>query len=634
MQSRESAVAVVSESGDVSYGTLATQAAQIAGEVSELGLPARSIVALLFDPGADYVASVLGILGAGHVFMPVNPGFPTRRIAEMLTEAQVPACVVSGRHRLRERELLDALGGQFVRQFDVNARDGAPASLLRFPRNNGHPSRSPLNQVSSNRDDACYVMATSGSTGKPKIILGSQRGLEHFIDWEIGRFGFKEGGRCSFLSHVSFDVSLRDIFAPLLSGGSVCIPDEATRLTPARLWNWLGDLGISHVHIVPTLLRGLVAGLGERSESSTQRLGSLRYAIIAGEPLYRSDVERWQTRVNETTRLVNLYGPSETTLAKFFYEVDGDSLPANGMIPVGYPLPDTDLLLLNDQGLPATEGEVGEVCIATSYMSLGYLNATEEQSRCFVKLPWRGEASTSVYRTGDLGRIMVSGELQLVGRKDNQIKLYGNRIELAEVDAAMCEHPDVAQAASVVKTDRADNQRLIGYFVPIPGKAPQPKQLRDLLAQSVPDYMIPALFVRIEALPLTHSNKVDRAALPSPPRSRPELERDFEPPETDIERSLSEVWRKVLDIDEVGVEDGFFELGGTSMLALHLVAVIKEDMGFEVPVTSVFQHPTVRQMARLFVVEDQDDQMHALTDDRANRRLYAMRRRRRRGREE
>lgn len=618
-------VALETESESVTYETLANQVSAIADRLRAQALPPRSIIALVFSPEPDYVAAVLGTLAAGHVFMPVAPGFPVQRIADLVSKAESPLCLVSGAHTEKGIELQNALEAHPDGQLGSTLQSNGLTSILRLAATSvAEPGARHSTQSAQHAEDACYVMATSGSTGRPKMILGSARGLSHFINWEIRCFGFSQNARCSFLSNVSFDVSLRDMLAPLLSGGTVCIPSDSTRVTPNRLLDWLERERLTHIHIVPTLLRGLLAGPAENAE----RLPALRYALIAGEPLYVNDVANWRARLNRKTQLVNLYGPSETTLAKFYHEIGEIPSQPGEMIPVGQPLPDTELLILNDHHQPCAANQTGEVYIGTPYMSVGYLNAPEEQVERFVTLSAAASHTQVFYRTGDLGRVLQSGELQLEGRKDGQVKLHGNRIELAEVEAAIRFHPEVLYAAAAVKTDDLGNHRLVGYIVPKASKIPSSEALRTTVAAHVPDYMVPALFLSLDELPLTHSNKVDRSALPDPPKTRPELGRESVPPRTATEKSLVDIWRRILDLDEVGIDDAFFELGGTSMLAVHLVGAIEAELGFDAPATAVLQHPTVRQLAQLIDGTANDSGVHALINERANKRKSAMRRRR------
>jgi len=445
-------------------------------------------------------------------------------------------------------------------------------------------------------DSGCYIMTTSGSTGEPKAILGTHKGLSHFIDWEVNEFGFNEQIRTSMLSHVTFDVSLRDTFVPLITGGTLCIPEEDTRQNPKKLFRWLNDKKITLTHIVPTLFRMLIREVSEPGGGSNP-LPNLKYLLIAGEALYGSDIINWR-KVNGThAELVNIYGPTETTLAKFFYRIKDKNFHANEVIPIGRPIPDTEVFIIKDNK-HCEVGETGEIFIKTPFCSKGYYNDSELTKKSFVQNPLVNDREDIVYKTGDLGKLMSDKNISFVGRRDHQIKLYGNRVEINEIEVILREHPNVLQAVVAAKKDTFGNNRLVGYIVPAKGKYPTVESLRRYLKNKLPDYMVPSVFVTLHEIPLTHNQKINRKALPETDASRPIMEQEFVAPTSSIEQGLSAIWGKVLGVDRIGIHDNFFDLGGTSILSMHVIAMIQENIGSEIPVMKLFQYPTISSFAK------------------------------------
>lgn len=617
----------------VTYKNLNKKATQISEMLLQIVGSRKSIVGIMLDPSIDYVAVVLGILKAGHVFMPINLGFPSNRIVQIIEKSGASLFIALRGEYHRVPDLEEKLNAHYSIIENEQNRETVPEfrELSLYSVGSKASDSAPLTpSCASHKNsspDACYVMPTSGSTGNPKLILGSHKGLCHFLDWEIKTVGFTEQARCSFLSHTSFDVSLRDIFAPLLCGGTVFIPENSERSTPHALFDWLEHKRITHTHIVPTLLRAVLSVL---TPTEDNRLPSLTHALIAGEPLYGSDVENWRSRVNTTTTLINLYGPSETTLAKLYYRIPREKVSANEVIPIGLPIPDTEVMIITEENKICINGEIGEIYIRTSYKSLGYLGDCEQEATHFVADPLSNAGRELVYKTGDLGQYTDGGIVKCLGRIDNQIKLHGNRIELEEVEAIMRGHPEVSQAAVSIKSDSTLNQRLVGYIIPEGHRAPSTESLRQFLSTHLPDYMIPTVFVVLSALPLTHSNKLDRNALPAPTTQRPILEQEYAPARSKLEFRLTSTWKRVLNLETIGINDNFFDLGGNSILAMQLITLVNTQFHRDFAVTKLFEYPTIQKLAGHLQSQDEADLLDNKVTDRASMRWVALARRRKR----
>ncbi len=579
----------------VNYDELNQYANRVAHALSGLGIGSQKVVGIYLEASVEYVIAILSVLKAGAIFMPVNTRFPPERFSAILEKTKPVTFLTNaaledeccGKLMKFNHSVLPRYMLVFSEPGNFGIRDisGGASLPLHVPFSDNNP------RLDERTDDSCYIVTTSASTGKPKAILGSQKGLSHFIRWEVDEFSLNEEVRVSLLAPITFDVSLRDIFVPLVTGGRLCIPDEETRHSPGKLLKWLKDKGITLLHIVPTLFRLLTQEI-EDSASSPKELPSLLYALIAGEPLYGNDVIKWRRACGVRTELVNVYGPSETTLAKLFYRTRDKDFAPGEMIPIGKPIPDTEVLIVND-GKLCSVGETGEIYLKTPFMSKGYYNEPELTGKCFVKNQFQNGHTEIIYKTGDLGRYLPDKSVKFVGRLDGQIKLHGQRVEIEEIETALRQHPQVREAAVTARQDAFGNLRLVGYFVPKPGEKPEVESFRRVMERNLPDYMVPAVFVSLTALPLTHNGKIDRRALPEPEGIRPEMEQSYLPPSTVLEKDLSEIWCRVLGLDRVGIYDNFFALGGNSLLATQVISRVNKVLRVDLTLRSFFAKPTI-----------------------------------------
>jgi amino acid adenylation domain-containing protein len=417
--------------------------------------------------------------------------------------------------------------------------------------------------------DAAYVFFTSGSSGKPKGVIGTHAGLAHWLAWERSALGIGPGDRCGQLTGLSFDVVLRDVFLPLTSGATLVLPvdDDATL-------QWLERERITLIHTVPAVVATWLLNVPDGLA-----LNGLRLAF-AGEPLTAALIARWREAFPAAGEIVNLYGPTETTLAKFFYRVPRS--PRAGIQPLGEPLPQTQVLVLTPRRARCGIGEPGEIAIRTPFRSLGYVNAPEENAKRFV--PYGGDI---IYLTGDRGVIGADGLLEFRGRIDDQVKIRGVRVEPAEVAAVLQSASGVAACTVIARDDT-----LVAYVV----GASDEQRLREFLAQRLPSAMVPSTFVFLDELPLTANGKVDRKRLPAPSRLRG-AEKRYVAPRDPIELRLVEVWESILNVRPIGVTDRFFDLGGHSLLALRLLVEIERQLGRKVPLPALFEEPTIEHLA-------------------------------------
>ncbi|MEA2604955.1 MAG: hypothetical protein QOF89_5947 [Acidobacteriota bacterium] len=551
-------IAVEGPQRRLTYDELALRSDDLAARLLDSGLAAGDHVAILAEDPLEVIPAVLATLQAGGVFVPLDPELPVWRLAALVAAVAPQRFLVEPRWS----GLLAGIAGGAAA-----SRDGV---LLLDDR---APAAAALDtSVGRSPDDPCYVVFTSGSTGLPKGIVGRLKGIDHFVRWEIATLGVKEGTRVSQLTTPAFDAFLRDIFVPLCAGGIVCAPpDRASRLDPGRLVAWLHEQEIHLLHCVPSLFRSL---LDERLRP--ELFPALRWVLMAGEVLLPADVRRWMDVFGERIELINLYGPSETTMTKLFYRVRAADCEA-AAIPIGRPMGGAKAVVVDEGGRICPPGVVGEILIRTPFRSLGYLGRPDLTREVFIPNPLTGDPEDLVYKTGDLGRMRDDGELDFLGRRDYQVKIRGIRVEPAEIEGALREHPQVRDAVVVASEGSAASSYLCAYVVA--DHEVSPAVLRLFLQGSLPDVMIPAAFVFLDRLPRTLTGKVDRAALPPPPRDEPRL---FIAPRTPTEELLAILWQELLLCGPVGAKDNFFALGGHSLLALQLLSRLRDLFGVEV----------------------------------------------------
>ncbi|SDX08713.1 amino acid adenylation domain-containing protein [Marininema mesophilum] len=448
-----------------------------------------------------------------------------------------------------------------------------------------------INEFADQMDgDPAYIFFTSGTTGKPKGVLGSHQGLSHFLMWQQKEFDIHSGDRAAQLTNLSFDVYLRDTLLVLISGGTLCIPEDPYDLNGETIFSWVEREKISLIHTVPSILQSWV--IDQRSDSS---LASLRWIFIAGEPLTGALVEKWRSKFKEAGSLVNLYGPTETSLAKCFYIVPES--PPQGILSIGQPIPQTQILILNENRNLCGVGEVGEIVIRTPFRSLGYHNSPDETKRVFRLNHFRKDTNDSLYYTGDIGRYRFDGTLEILGRTDDVVKIRGVKVQPNEIAAVISKHPAVNQCVVIPYKDQAGEYKLCAYIVPLSSDAIKDEELRAYIAQELPVSMQPSGYMFLPRLPLTPNGKVDRKALPDPVIDMPKTV--YVPPNDEVEKQICEIWSSLLKVEEVGITDNFFSLGGHSLIAVQVVARIRKSFAVDLPVAHLFEFPTVEKLAEL-----------------------------------
>ena len=559
------------------YGTLVQSAQTLTRTLLTQGLERGDVVAVSGPRSFGLIASVISVFLSGGVLLIIDQNLPTGRQQAMLREAGAKYLLYVGYQRAEEEWLQEFPSLVII---GVDPDKGWAVELEKSL----NLEAVPLPELDPN--DAAYIFFTSGTTGVPKGVLGSHKGLSHFLNWQRKTFATQPQDRSAQLTALSFDAVLRDIFLALTSGAILCLPEEELGLD--QVLPWLEREGISLLHAVPTLTQAWLTNVPVGVS-----LRNLRWVFFVGEPLPTALVQRWR-EVSPAGKVVNFYGPTETTLIKCFYVVPSDAPP--GVQPGGWPLPETQALVLAENGQMCGVGEAGEIVLRTPFRTLGYINAAEENQARFVKNPFRDDERDLLYYTGDRGRYRPDGSLEVLGRLDDQVKIRGVRIEPSEVTASLSQHPAVKSCIVVARKDEEGQNSLVAYVVKSERDEVTSHELRRYLGKHLPAVMIPASLVFLEQFPLLPNGKIDRGALPTSPAVKPELERAFVAPRTPVEETLAEIWATVLGLERAGVHDNFFGLGGDSLLSIQIIARAHQ-AGLRFIPRQLFEHQTIAELA-------------------------------------
>ena len=568
------AVAVVSPDASLTYRELNHCANQLAHHLQALGVGLDARVGLYTERSLEMVIGLLSILKAGGAYVPLAPAYPAERIAYIMQDAQVSVL-------LTQRHLLPTLPQHSTH---VVCLDTEWEAIARQSGDNL------VNEVSA--EHPAYVIYTSGSTGRPKGVLGLHRGAVNRFHWMWHTYPFTAGEICCQKTSLSFVDSVWEIFGPLLQGIRVVIIPDAVVQDPYRLVQTCATQHITRIVLVPSLLQTII----DTHPALQSQLPHLKYWISSGEALPLRLCQRFLAAMPQGI-LLNLYGASEVAADVTWYDTGQSQSLA--CVPIGRPLANTQLYLLDRHLQPVPIGVRGEIYVGGAGLAQGYLNNPALTAEKFIPHPFSSAAGARLYKTGDLARYLPDGTVEFLGRLDHQVKMRGFRIELGEIEAVLSQHPAVRAALALVREDVCGDKRLVAYVTSAQASEPNSDELRRFLQAKLPEYMMPSAFIRLDTLPRTPHGKIDRAALPAPDGERPDLDNTFVAPRDQLELQLTKIWEKILGFRPIGIRDNFFALGGHSLLAVRLVAQIEQMTGRDLSLSGLFQAPTVAQLAAL-----------------------------------
>lgn len=602
-------IAVKTRNYEWTYAELDSNASRIAQSILRRHGDGEARIALLFDHDAPMIAGMLGALKAGKTYVPLDPNHPRERLVQILEDSQATSLLTNSRNIALGNAIWSAVAERSAdTALDQDHESKAPSppgsasahhkSLINIDKESSVGA--PLDLPKIAPDQLAYILYTSGSTGQPKGVMQSHRNVLHYIRVYTNNLHLNAGDRLTLFSSYCFDASVMDIYGALLNGATLYPFD--IKQEGAGLSQRLIDEEITVYHSTPTVYRHFV-NTGAQTVPLTQ-YPDVRLVVLGGEKVNRADVQLYQKHFSDSCILVNGLGPTEATVALQNF-INKETKLSSDNVPVGFPVADTEVLLLNKAGKPAEVS--GEIAIRSRHVALGYWRNPQATTKAFGSNSTIANRATTrtvsagaarIYKTGDMGRRLPDGRIQFTGRKDFQVKIRGHRVELGEIESAISQYRPVRENVVVAtETGHGDN-RLIAYVVPHK-PASVNGDLRDFLKQKLPEYMVPSSFVILDSLPLTASGKLNRRALPAPVEANDRVV--FAAPETQLEKSLAAIWADVLEVKAIDINDNFFDLGGHSLLAVRLFAQIEKKLGKRLPLATLFQAPTVAQLAAVIL---------------------------------
>jgi len=561
-------IAIVFEGSQLTYSELNQRANKLANFLRAEGIGPESVVGVFMERSLEMVIALYGILKAGGAYISLDPEYPQERLAFMLEDTQVPVL-------LAQEHLLGKLPECRSQIFCLDTD---------WDKVEPHSAANPSSGVRA--QNLAYVLYTSGSTGKPKGVMNCHSGICNRLLWMQDTYQLTESDRIMQKTPFSFDVSVWEFFWPLLFGARLVVARPGGHKDSGYLVDLIVEQQITTLHFVPSMLQLFL------DDKRVDECNSLKRVICSGEALSYELQERFFASLD--AELHNLYGPTEAAVDVTYWACEQKS--ALGFVPIGRPVANTQIYILDNDLNPVPIGDAGELHIGGVQVGRGYLNRPELTKERFIPDPFNKDPEARLYKTGDLACFLEDGAVKYLGRIDHQVKIRGNRIELGEIETVLEGFPEVKQVV-VIDQDISGEKRLIAYVVTHPGQSPNTTQLRQYLEDKLPDFMIPSSFIFLSEFPLLPNGKVNRRELPKPDNKRPELGQAYVAPRTQLERYLANIWSEVLQLERVGVHDRFFELGGTSLQAARVINKLQEELAENIYIVSIFESPTIEAYA-------------------------------------
>ena len=598
-------VAAVFEDQQITYGELNARANQLAHYLQQLGVAPGTLVGLYVERSLEMIVALLGILKAGGAYLPLDPALPKSGLAFRLQDAQANIL-------LTQRRLANNLTDCASRIVCLDSDWKVLASLPREPVDSN-----------VNQKDLVYAIYTSGSTGKPKGVAIEHRQLLNYLCSIEDILNLPLGASFASISTLAADLGNTVVFSSLCGGGCLHVMSLQRASNALALARYFQRYPIDCLKIVPSHLAALL------TSSLPQVILPRQLLILGGEAVSWKLIQQIQ-QLKPECRIVNHYGPTEATVGTLTCPVrNRQASYGSETVPLGRPLANTKVYVLDEQLQLLPLGVKGELYISGAGLARGYINRPEETAARFIANPFlekqciEFDSETRLYRTGDLVRYLPGGNLEFVGRMDHQVKIRGFRIELGEIEALLNKHPDVQQSVVSVQEDDPNNKRLLAYVVINQERTIDVSDLRKYLREKLPEYMIPSAFFLLKALPLTPNGKVDRRALPAPDSLRPELEATYVPPGTEMEQTIAGIWQEMLHLEKVGIDDNFFDLGGHSLLIIQVHSRLQESLKRDLSITDLFEYPTIRSLTQYLSKETSEVSSFEASDQRAEGRIAA-----------
>jgi amino acid adenylation domain-containing protein len=576
-------VAVVFEDQQLTYRELNSRANQLARHLRVLGVGPEVLVGICVERSLEMVVGLLGILKAGGTYVPLDPSYPATRLKFILEDIQAPVL-------LTQERLVEGLPDKH--EAEVVCLDADWPVIARKAEGND-TSR-------ATADNLAYAIYTSGSTGQPKGVMIEHRALSSYVAAAIAAYEMTASDHVLQFASLSFDASVEEIFPTLACGGTLVLRTDRMVDSMQRFVRECTERAISVLDLPTAFWHELVLAF----ESEGLALPpSVRLVIIGGEKALAERVAQWHAHTAQTVRqarLINTYGPTEATVVATLCELRigaGHDLVTRSEVPIGRPLGNAHIYILDGSLNPLPIGVPGELHVGGPGLARGYINRPELTSERFIPDLFSDAPEARLYKTGDIARWRSDGNIEFLGRVDDQVKIRGFRVEPAEAEAVLGQHPALRGTAVLARMDASGDERLVAYLVPHRRPAPTARELRGYLKERLPEYMVPSAFVTLDSLPLTPNGKVNRRALPAPDPSGFRAENAYEEPRTPVEEALAGIWEEVLGLKRVGIHDDFFELGGHSLLAVRVVARLNRHFGVDLPLRTLFEHPTIAGLA-------------------------------------
>jgi amino acid adenylation domain-containing protein len=543
------------------------RANRLAHYLVKQGVRPETLVGISMERSLEMVVGLLGILKTGAAYVPLDPSYPEERLAYMFDYAPLSVLLT---------------------QAELAKRSGAKVICLDTDWSEIEAESDTNPNVPISEDNLAYVIYTSGSTGRPKGAMNSHRAISNRLLWMQKQYPLTPADRVMQKTPFSFDVSVWEFFWPLITGATLVVARPEGHRDSRYLADLIEAQGITTMHFVPSMLRVFLeetGGVGSRG---------LRQVMSSGEALTSDLVARFEQKFD--ANLHNLYGPTEAAVDVSYWECEAEGSRA---VPIGRPISNTQLYVLDPWMQPAAIGVVGELYIGGVAVGRGYWHSADLTAERFVPDPFSADGGARLYRTGDLARYMADGNIEYVGRIDSQVKIRGNRIELGEIETVLSQVPGVSEAVVIVREDTPGDARLVGYLVWEAGVETNSAEVREQLRRRLPDYMVPAALVTLERMPLSPNGKVDRKTLPAPDIGTQVRESTrYVEPQTELEKTIVQCWNELLNVEQIGLNDDFFDLGGHSLLAAQFLSRLRDRTGVEVSLKTFFEASTVAGVAK------------------------------------